>query len=90
MLLGPGTNFVNSLEDNCTYNGNIYAYTVSEESRTPAGEDTPNTLDSTDLAECLGIAAVKLGIDLTAALDQVQWGNGSVSNTLHVDDMVSD
>ena len=68
----------------------ISAYTVSKESRTPASEDTPNTLNSSDLAECLGVTTVKFGVNLTTALDQVQWSNGSVSNTLYVNHMVSD
>jgi hypothetical protein len=65
------------------YNLAISAYAVSEESGTPSGEDPANTLGSTDLAECLYVATVKLRIDLTTALDQVKGGDGSVGESLY-------
>lgn len=65
------------------YNLAISAYAVSEESGTPSGEDPANTLDGTDLAECLCVATVTLRIDLTTAFDQVEGGDGSVGKSLY-------
>lgn len=57
-------------------------YRVSEEGWTPSGEDTPETLSSADLTPGFKVAFVHLGIDLSAAFDQIQGGHGSVCDAL--------
>ncbi len=55
---------------------------VTSESRTPASKDSSDTLSPADLSPGLDIALVKIRVDLTSALDEIEWSNSCMCRAL--------
>lgn len=60
----------------------VCTYRVTKECRAPAGEDATETFSATNLAPSLEIPLIHLGINLTAAFDQIQWSHCRMCDTL--------
>jgi hypothetical protein len=54
---------------------------VTNQSGTETSEDTTQSLLGNDGSPGLEVALVKRGVNLSSALDQIQWGHGSVGQT---------
>ena len=57
-------------------------YGVAKERGAPTGEDATQAFGAPDLAPGLEVALVKLRVDLSATLDEIKRGDGSVRGAL--------